>query len=112
MAILKISDLVILPYRVISQSGVLLTAINENVPVLVSDAGGLAEPLDFGKIGWKFTNNDFQAFFNILDYLLENPDEIFHIKNNKIIWEKVKKNYNWEIIQEKTFSLYKSIINA
>ena len=39
------SDVLIFPYRKISQSGVLLTALAHRKPVLVSRVGGLTQPL-------------------------------------------------------------------
>jgi D-inositol-3-phosphate glycosyltransferase len=110
-ALLKITDVILLPYRDISQSGVLLTAINEQIPVIVSDAGGLSEPLDLGKIGWCFRKNNVIEFYEILDDLIDNPNLIADIKSNHDEWETVKKAYSWNDIKIKMFNLYEVLIN-
>jgi len=51
-AYLKISDIILLPYTNISQSGVLLSALTEEKPVIVSNRGGLTDPFEIGKVGW------------------------------------------------------------
>jgi len=48
----KISDLVILPYRSATQSGILNLAYGFLKPVLVTNVGGLAEFVDNGKTGY------------------------------------------------------------
>ena len=112
LALMKITDVLLLPYREISQSGVLLTAINEQVPVLVSDAGGLAEPLFYGEIGWSFKQNKFDEFFRILDELIRFPKEINRIKVNNSEWGKVQKVYHWDNIQNNSFELYNKLIGV
>ncbi len=48
----EVSDLVILPYRSATQSGILNVAYGFYKPVVVSDVGGLAEFVDEGKTGY------------------------------------------------------------
>ena len=48
----QVSDLVILPYRSATQSGILNVAYGFNKPVIVTDVGGLAEFVDEGKTGF------------------------------------------------------------
>jgi len=48
----QISDVVILPYRSATQSGILNVAYGYNKPVIVTDVGGLAEFVDEGKTGF------------------------------------------------------------
>ena len=50
-SILQLTNVLLMPYRKISQSGLLFTAINENVPVIACNNGGLSEPFKFGVIG-------------------------------------------------------------
>lgn len=46
------ADVVVLPYRVASQSGVLLLAYGFGRPVVAYPVGGLAESVDHGETGW------------------------------------------------------------
>ena len=48
----KVSDVVILPYRSATQSGILNVSYGFNKPVIVTDVGGLAEFVDEGKTGF------------------------------------------------------------
>ncbi|RKY93584.1 MAG: hypothetical protein DRQ01_04415 [Ignavibacteriae bacterium] len=48
----EVSDVVILPYRSATQSGILNVAYGFNKPVIVTDVGGLAEFVNEGKTGF------------------------------------------------------------
>lgn len=104
--LLKHTDVYLLPYREISQSGAMLTAITESVPVLVTDIGGLAEPLSIAKIGWSIPQLDETALRDLLIHLTSNPEEIASVKDDKQGWQKVKDYYAWEGIGTKTVHIY------
>lgn len=53
------SDLMVLPYKSASQSGVLSNALNFNLPVIASDLPGLAEQVKHGSTGYLFEPGDF-----------------------------------------------------
>lgn len=57
----QISDLIVLPYRSATQSGILNVAYGFNKPVLVTDVGGLAEFVDEGKTGFVVEPNSPEA---------------------------------------------------
>ncbi len=48
----QVSDVVLLPYRSATQSGILNVAYGFYKPVIVTDVGGLAEFVDEGKTGF------------------------------------------------------------
>lgn len=104
--LLSHTDVYLLPYRKISQSGALFTAMEEHVPMLVSDAGGLAEPLGIAEVGWKVKANDKQSLREKLLWLSGHPDEIKKVKNNTEGWKSVCDNYSWDTISLQTQSLY------
>lgn len=56
--IFTLSDLMVLPYKTASQSGVLSNAINFQLPVLVSDLPGLTEHIDAGETGLIFETSN------------------------------------------------------
>lgn len=107
--LLHLADVYLLPYRKISQSGALFTAMEEHVPILVSDAGGLAEPLEIAKVGWKVKANDKESLCEKLIWLSTHPEEIKKIKNNTERWKNVCENYSWETISQQTQALYNKI---
>lgn len=107
---INLTDVILLPYRTISQSGVLFSAIENNIPVLVSDVGGLPEPLKYGKVGWCIGPPTYENLRNSLFMLISNHDEIFSIKGNIQEFDKVKSYYSWDLISDLTISLYNKII--
>ncbi len=58
------SDVVILPYRSATQSGILNVAYGFNKPVIVTDVGGLAEFVDEAKTGFVVEPNSPDAIVN------------------------------------------------
>lgn len=109
LAFLKMTDIIILPYRKISQSGVLFSAINYDIPVIVSNAGGLPEPLGIGNIGWNMGEANKYNLAQVLMRISSSPDEIKK-KSNPIEFKKVKTYYSWETISFKTLELYRSLL--
>ncbi len=83
--ITRVSDVVILPYRSATQSGILNVAYGFNKPVIVTDVGGLAEFVDEGKTGFVVKP--------------DSPDEIME-GVNKFLAAKAKINFN-DYIEER-----------
>lgn len=109
-AMMKRTDVLLLPYRQISQSGVLLYAIDVRTPILVSDKGGLAEPLTIGNIGWKIKECDKKLLQERVMYVSANPGNVRQLKHeNNTEWEKVQRAYSWCDIGVKTSILYRSL---
>ncbi len=108
-AALKIADVLLLPYRAISQSGVLLSAIKESVPVLISNVGGLPEALEVADIGWNIGEASFHNLQQQLLSLVNQPQQIYQKKDNTKEWDKVKAFYSWDDISRRTGELYGSL---
>ena len=68
----KASDIVVLPYREIYQSGVLLMAMSYKKPVIVSNIPGMTELISHGKNGLIFNNRDNLELTNCIARLLSN----------------------------------------
>lgn len=107
--LLRHTDVYLLPYREISQSGAMLTVLSEHVPMLLSDVGSLAEPLDVAPIGWKIKSDDSDELRDALLHLTHNPDEIRRIKEDKVSWEHLRQFYDWHEISRQTESIYKKL---
>ena len=105
LAILKITDFVLLPYTKISQSGILLTAINERKRVIVSNIGGLTDPFKFGEIGYILPELNYnelnkaiiQMALKVNDYPQERT------------WNRIFEYFNWKNIGLETQQLYLKI---
>lgn len=109
-AYMKVADVILLPYLNISQSGVLLSVLAEEKPVLVSDRGGLTDPFEIGKIGWVIepTKSDLKE---CLKEIINNKNEIRKIKSNEKLWTKVKQYYSWKDIGKNTTAFYESLLH-
>jgi len=105
------SDVYLLPYRKISQSGALFTALAECTPVVVSDAGGLSEPISVAKVGWVIKADSKEALQHQLLYLSTHCDEIRDIKEDKTKWETIHDKYSWESISLQTAAIYSRFIS-
>ena len=110
-AIMCRTDVLVLPYRQISQSGVNMTAMYFKIPVLVADVGGLADPIRKADIGWVISHCDKALLEDMLLQLVRHPEETLKKKNdNEEEWSKVQETYSWERIGESTSELYKQLL--
>lgn len=100
------TDVYLLPYREISQSGVLLTTISVGTPFLVTDVGGLAESLDIAQVGWKMDKLSVEELRKQLLWLLHHPEQVAAAKNNTEGWSLLRKHYDWQKIGQLTQKLY------
>lgn len=108
-AYLRLSSVVLLPYLNISQSGVLFSALQAGIPVLVTDVGGLAEPLEIANVGWNIGQPSLTHLQCAMEKLCSDKPRIDAIRNDTDSFEKVKKAYDWSEISEQTANLYKGL---
>jgi glycosyltransferase involved in cell wall biosynthesis len=101
-AFLELSDVVVMPYMKISQSGLLLSCIEKKIPVIVSKQPGLLEPFKYGKIGWVLEINEPKELSKLIRQIVDCDDFIFD-------WEPVREAYSWPCISEKTRMCYEKI---
>jgi len=99
-----VSDLLVLPYKSASQSGVLSQSWQFNLPSIVTNVGGLSEQVIHGRSGFIVEPNDIKelerkisVFFN--DKLSD--DMINYIKSNK-------NKYDWSYYLDGIMKLYES----
>lgn len=107
--IIEKTDVQLLPYRVISQSGVLLSILFKKKPILVSNVGGLVQPFEIGEIGWILKEISSQEIFEKIKLIINQKEKIKEIKENELLWEAIHSYYSWEKIGEKTLNIYKQI---
>jgi len=75
------SNLVILPYREATQSGVLNISYGFKKPVVVTNVGGLAEDVVEGKTGFIIKPDSPSAISDIINHFTQNKDNINFVKN-------------------------------
>jgi len=105
-AIMRLTDVMLLPYRKISQSGVLLTSIQNQTPFAVTPIGGLAEPLELAPVGWIVSHPTVDGVRECMEELAKNKVKTKAVKTNLRNWELVKEKYNWAKISIQTEEFY------
>jgi glycosyltransferase involved in cell wall biosynthesis len=86
----KVSDLVILPYRSATQSGILNVAYGFSKPVLATNVGGLVEFIDNGKTGIIIKPDSPEEIANGVQEFFKLQEQIDFEKNIKEIVSKNK----------------------
>lgn len=107
--IIEKTDVFLLPYKQISQSGVLMKALSYYKPVIVSNVGGLVEPLKIAKVGWVLEKNNSKCLNKKIKEILRDKNELNQIANNEENWEKIKEYYDWKKIGKETSNFYKKV---
>lgn len=106
---LRASDLIVLPYRDISQSGLLMTAVAEGIPVLVTDRGAMAETVIEHDAGWIIDEAEPGNLQESLTSLLGSPRKI--VEKRKIIGSFEETHFvgEWCEIARNTGMFYENI---
>ena len=103
----SLADLIVLPYRKIYQSGVLLMAMTFGVPVVASNIPGMCEIVVDQENGLLFKSGDFVSLAEKIDFAIQNPNELIRYScRAKLLLDK---EYSWDGIGEQTVNLYYSI---
>lgn len=108
--LMRHADLYVLPYRQISQSGALMTALAERVPVLVTNVGGLTDPLKVADVGWIIPESSHESVCNKLIELTSHREEVRHKKMDEKEWRKIEEAFGWKSISRSTQLLYDSLV--
>ena len=111
IALARIGSVAILPYISISQSGVLMTAMQEHIPVLVTDVGGLPDPINLAKVGWNMGQPTTDNLREWMLYLANNNEEIETVRFDKLAWSVIDKEFSWRNSATKTTDIYNSLMN-
>lgn len=100
------ADLVVLPYRKIFQSGVLLMAMSEGCNVLASDIPGMTEIITQGETGFLFESEDVSALTSAISDVFSDSERKERVKNNAL--KMMQEQYSWEKIGLETRDFYMS----
>lgn len=100
-------DLVVLPYKKIYQSGVLMMAMSYEKPVLVSNLPPLQEVITNRKDGFIFESENIQQLASIINEILTDLSMLNSVKDegNKLIRSK----YDWNVIGKMTSESYNKL---
>ncbi|RKZ00244.1 MAG: hypothetical protein DRQ13_00825, partial [Ignavibacteriae bacterium] len=96
----EVSDVVVLPYRSATQSGILNVAYGFNKPVIVTDVGGLAEFVDEGKTGFVVKPDSPDAIVEGVKNFIKVKSEIDFVSHIDKLNKKNKFNQLPEVIRQ------------
>ena len=99
------ADLVVLPYRRIYQSGVILMAMSYGKPVLAADLDGMTEVIDDGVTGYLFRTGDSADLAQRLQAALADPATMQRVAAKGL--KLMRTGYSWEHIGRLTGSCYR-----
>ena len=102
------ADLVVLPYRDATQSGVLLTAQALGKPAVVTDAGGLPEYISDGETGVVVAAGDLGALADAVVAVV--GEERFRARLIGGVRRFVEEKRPWEAIAESTVGIYSEAV--
>ncbi len=98
------SDLVVLPYLKIYQSGVMILAMSYGKPVLVSDLQPFKEIITDGINGFLFKAGDSLALAEKICSIVSDRRKMETIAKNG--YNFVERDFNWDVVCEKTLACY------
>ena len=104
-------DVVVLPHRTISQSGVLLSVLGLGAPVLVSALPGLLEPFTIASVGWQFDGSE-EALVKQMTYLASHAEAVSTVRDDRESWDAIRRAYEWTAIARRTALLYENLVIA
>lgn len=101
------SDLVVLPYKRIYQSGVLMMTLSYEKAVLVSDLPPLTEVINDKVNGYVFKSEDSENLANKLNEIFSEHEKLSNISNQG--FKEVKEKFDWNSVGYLTAKAYGSI---
>lgn len=103
------ADLVVLPYRRIYQSGVVLMAMSYGKAVLVSDIPGMLEVVQDQETGFVFCSGDVDDLVQRICTIIANQSLVESVarRGRRLMEEK----YDWAVIGQQTKEIYASLQN-
>lgn len=105
-SVLNLVDVIVLPYRRIEQSGVLLTAISHHIPYCATNVGELTFPFSIADVGWIIKEPKVSHIKETILRIINNSTEIIEKKNNVNGWKKVCDKYDWSKNAQITQDIY------
>ena len=105
---IAMADIILLPYRAISQSGVLLLALSYRKPIITSDLPSFKETLEGYPDDYFFKAEDSTSLSHMLQNYL---DGVIDENRMKAVIDKLNKKYSWSETAESTIKAYYTCFN-
>ena len=105
----RCADLVVLPYRRIYQSGVVLEAMSYGSAVLVSDIDGMREAVEDERTGFVFKNQDVAHLAHRIGEIFSTPGHANRIA--RAGFDMVSSRNDWGLLGEQTLACYRRAVS-
>lgn len=92
LELLKIADIIIVPYKKATQSGPISVALAYGVPVIASNVGSFKEFIIDGKNGFLFENGNFQELAEKTEFLYFHKEYLLNLSDNML---KIGEKFSW-----------------
>jgi len=102
------ADIIVCPYKDISQSGVLLTGMAFGKPIVATAVEGFKETIRNGYNGLLVEYGDTQGLADALIHLIQLPED--RNKFGKANLAELDLKYSWDIIAQKTMDCYRAVL--
>lgn len=102
-------DLVVLPYKRIYQSGVLLLSMSYGKPCLTSDLEPFSDIIDDGVNGYLFRSESAQDLSKRILEIAADKTKLLGISANASVI--LQEKYDWKVIGEQTKIVYNNLLN-
>lgn len=104
------ADILVYPYRDVTQSGALLAGLSFGKPIVATNIGGFCEILDHGTTALLIDYGNCEQLATSLTELINGPE--VRARMSKSVYEEMRNNYSWESIAGKTIACYHSVLEA
>ena len=108
--LLQRTDVMLLPYRAIEQSGVLLSLIHEMKPYCCTNVGELTKPFETADVGWIIPEVTDMAISEVLEKIVNDKSIIEEKKNNVQGWRALQHIYSWNNSNRILRSIYINLL--
>jgi glycosyltransferase involved in cell wall biosynthesis len=103
------ADVLVYPYRNITQSGALLTGLTTGKPVVATSVGGFREMIQHEQTGILVEHGDEEQLAEELVRLLRDAEKRAQL--GQAAQEMAETEYSWDAIARKTLECYRSVID-
>jgi D-inositol-3-phosphate glycosyltransferase len=105
----KASDVLVLPYIQVSQSGVLVLGYSFGVPVIAAAVGSLSEDIVEGRTGFLCRPEDSSDLAATIERYFQSDLYTHLLTRRHEIEDYASRRYSWEVVADKTVQAYAEI---
>ena len=107
---IQAADVLVYPYRSITQSGALLTGLTSGKPVVATNVGGFGETIRDKETGVLVEYGNEAQLADELVSLFRNPEK--RVQLSQAAQEMVETEYSWKAIAHATIECYQSVVSG